>query len=160
MALFSTKKENFLVAALAAVGVSDAAITTALAANDAAFLSDIAAFLSDTAALTKPLEDQLAALKTASAATVARAAQLEAACVAAGLKPEAVAADAGFLKDHLATEASRLAAETLSKHGLKPLPNANAHADAGAKTMPFAEFRALPPHAQMAFVKGGGNLTE
>jgi hypothetical protein len=162
MSLFS-KKPAFVVAALAAAGISAEQVDAAYAAGNTQFLvgesdtrAQMAADILDTARL---LEISDAAVKGAADRENALTAALSAlgidpvALFAAGADPAAIAAAT------LKTAAAHEAAETLSRHGIKPLAGASAPAG-GANTMTASEFAGLDHSAKNAFMRVGGKISD
>lgn len=135
MSLFS-KKPAFLLTALAAAGITAEQVDAAFAKNDTDFLIDEALHRDQLAAdLAKKdglIEIRDAALKGAGVRETA----LTAALGALGITPEALLAEgadpAAIAKAALKTASAREAAETLSRHGIKPLAGATAPATEAA----------------------------
>ena len=162
MPLFS-KKPAFLLTALAAAGISAEQVDAAYAAGNTDFLLGESAtrdqLAADIATKDRLLEIRDAAVKGAALRETA----LTAALGALGITPEALLVEgadpAAIAAATLKTAAAREAAETLSRHGIKPIAGASAPAG-GANTMTAAEFAGLDHSARNAFFRGGGRISD
>lgn len=162
MSLFS-KKPAFLMAALGAAGITAEQVDAAYAKNDTNFLVEEsetrAQMAADLATAARQLNEHQANVNVAHQRETALASALG----ALGIKPEDVLAEgadpAAIAKAALKTAAAREAAETLSKHGIKPIAGASAAVGA-PNTMTASEFAALDHSARNAFMRGGGRISD
>lgn len=165
MSLFS-KKPAFLMAALGAAGITSEQVDAAFAKNDTNFLVEEsetrAQMAADLATAARQLNEHQANVKVAHQRETALASALG----ALGIKPEDVLAEgadpAAIAKAALKTASAREAAETLSKHGIKPIAGATAPATGSGKPEPktLGEYRQMQPHEAVAFFKAGGTLVD
>jgi hypothetical protein len=167
MSLFS-KKPAFLLTALAAAGISTEQVDAAYAAGNTDFLVGESATRDQLAADLATKDRLLQARDATLQGAATREAALAAALGALGIKPEDLLAEgadpAALAKAALKTAAAREAAETLSKHGIKPIAGASAAASTGADGKPepitLDQYRALEPWKAAAFFKAGGTLVD
>lgn len=162
MSLFS-KKPAFLLTALAAAGISAEQVDAAYAAGNTDFLLCESAFFAALAADIANKDQQLAARDATLQVAATRDSAFFAALGALGIRAEdLLAADAdpaAIAAATLKTAAAREAAETLSRHGIKPIAGASAPAG-GANTMTASEFAGLDHSARNAFMRGGGKISD
>lgn len=162
MSLFS-KKPAFLLTALAAAGISAEQVDAAYAAGNTDFLLGESATRDQLAADIANKDRQLAARDATLQVAATRDSAFFAALGALGIRAEdLLAADAdpaAIAAATLKTAAAREAAETLSRHGIKPIAGASAPAG-GANTMTASEFAGLDHSARNAFMRGGGKISD
>lgn len=135
MSLFS-KKPAFLLTALAAAGITSEQVDAAYAAGNTQFLVDESDTRAQMAADIATKKGRITGLEAAVNVGRTRETAFTAALGALGIKPEDVLAEgadpAAVAKAALKTAAAREAAETLSKHGIKPIAGASAPATEAA----------------------------
>lgn len=162
MSLFS-KKPAFLLTALAAAGISAEQVDAAYAAGNTDFLLGESATRDQLAADIANKDRQLAARDATLQVAATRDSAFFAALGALGIRAEdLLAADAdpaAIAAATLKTAAAREAAETLSRHGIKPIAGASAP-PGGANTMTASEFAGLDHSARNAFMRGGGKISD
>lgn len=162
MSLFS-KKPAFLLTALAAAGISAEQVDAAYAAGNTDFLLGESATRDQLAADIANKDRQLAARDATLQVAATRDSAFFAALGALGITPEALLVEgadpAAIAAATLKTAAAREAAETLSRHGIKPIAGASAPAG-GANTMTASEFAGLDHSARNAFMRGGGKISD
>ncbi len=164
MSLFS-KKPAFLLTALAAAGITAEQVDAAYAAGNTQFLVDEsdtrAQMAADIATKDSALQTRDALLQEAATRDSAFFAALGAlgidpvALLAADADPAAIAAAT------LKTAAAREAAETLSRHGIKPIAGASAPAGSGKpEPQTLAQYREMKPWEAKSFFASGGTLAD
>lgn len=164
MSLFS-KKPAFLLTALAAAGISAEQVDAAYAAGNTDFLVGESATRDQLAADIANKDRQLAARDATLQVAATRDSAFFAALGALGITPEALlAADAdpaAIAAATLKTAAAREAAETLSRHGIKPIAGASAPAGGGKpEPQTLAQYREMKPWEAKSFFASGGTLAD
>jgi hypothetical protein len=164
MSLFS-KKPAFLLTALAAAGISAEQVDAAYAAGNTDFLVGESAtrdqLAADIATKDRALQARDAMLQVAASRDTSFLAALSAlgidpvALLAAGADPAAIAGDT------LKSASAREAAETLSRHGIKPIAGASTPAGSGKpEPQTLAQYREMKPWEAKSFFASGGTLAD